>query len=93
MDLEDEQLLFQSSWDAEKEEEEEEEEGGESDTQINGRTCTTGGNGVGSGGLGLHTALGEWCCPGSSSFSPLCPLCLHVPILPPIGHRPFLQCL
>ncbi|XP_071259392.1 protein dispatched homolog 3-like isoform X1 [Salvelinus alpinus] len=43
MDLEDETLLFQSSWDAE---EEEEEEGGESDTQINGRTSTTGGNGV-----------------------------------------------
>uniref|UniRef100_A0A674F741 Dispatched RND transporter family member 3 n=1 Tax=Salmo trutta TaxID=8032 RepID=A0A674F741_SALTR len=45
MDLEDELLLFQSSWDAEKEEEEEE-EGGESDTQINGRTSTIGGNGV-----------------------------------------------
>ncbi|XP_031675756.1 protein dispatched homolog 3 isoform X2 [Oncorhynchus kisutch] len=45
MDLEDETLLFQSSWDAEKEEEEKE-EGGESDTQINGRTGTTGGNGV-----------------------------------------------
>uniref|UniRef100_A0A8C7UQ55 Dispatched RND transporter family member 3 n=1 Tax=Oncorhynchus mykiss TaxID=8022 RepID=A0A8C7UQ55_ONCMY len=45
MDLEDETLLFQSSWDAEKEEEEKE-EGGESDTQINGRTGTPGGNGV-----------------------------------------------
>uniref|UniRef100_A0A8C7GDI3 Dispatched RND transporter family member 3 n=1 Tax=Oncorhynchus kisutch TaxID=8019 RepID=A0A8C7GDI3_ONCKI len=43
MDLEDEPLLFQSSWDAEEEEEQDEEDG-ESDTQINGGSSTTGGS-------------------------------------------------
>ncbi|CAB1321943.1 unnamed protein product [Coregonus sp. 'balchen'] len=43
MDLEDEPLLFQSSWDAEEEEEQVEEDG-ESDTQINGGSSATGGS-------------------------------------------------
>uniref|UniRef100_A0A674ASI3 Dispatched RND transporter family member 3 n=1 Tax=Salmo trutta TaxID=8032 RepID=A0A674ASI3_SALTR len=43
MDLEDEPLLFQSSWDAEEEEEQDEDDG-ESDTQINGGSSTTGGS-------------------------------------------------